>query len=171
MIKGKNLYLRPILKEDLVNLNKWKNDEETFKYLGGGFMPVSIDQQENWMDSMIDTLGSSKRFIICENNTTPLGMIGLYNINWIHRTCELGVYIGNKESKGKGHGKESCELIENFAKEYLNVRKVKLNVVLDNEAAILFWERLGYKKVGELEEERFIKGEYKNLIIMEKFLF
>lgn len=84
MIKGEKIYLRPIIKEDITFLNTWKNDEEIYKYLGGGFIPTSIDQQIKWMDSMIDTSGNNKRFIICEQTDKPVGMIGLYDINWIH---------------------------------------------------------------------------------------
>lgn len=171
MIKGAKVYLRPILKQDITFLNEWKNDEETYQYLGGGFMPISIDQQEKWMDSMIDTTGNNKRFIICDNENVPIGMVGLYNINWIHRTCEIGIYIANKSAQGKGYGKESCELIEQFAKEYLNLRKIKLNVVSDNESAINMWRSLGYEKVGEFKDERFIKGKYMNLALMEKFIY
>lgn len=170
MIKGEKVYLRPILKKDLIFLNEWKNDEETYRYLGGGFMPTSIDQQEKWLESMIYTTGNNKRFIICDSENTPIGMVGLYSINWIHRTCEIGIYIGNKNAKGKGLGKEACLLIEQFAREYVNLRKIKLNVVSNNEAALHLWESLGYKKVGVYKDERFIKGEYKDLILMEKFI-
>ena len=170
MIKGEKIYLRPILKTDIKHLNDWKNDEEVYKFLGGGFMPISIDQQEKWLDSIIDMNGNNKRFIICNKQDSPIGMVGLYDINWIHRTCEIGIYIGDKDSHGSGFGREACTLIEKFAKEYLNIRKIRLNVVFDNDTALKMWNALGYKKVGELIEERFIKGEYHNLVIMEKFI-
>ncbi|MBU3197385.1 GNAT family N-acetyltransferase [Clostridium algidicarnis] len=170
MIKGEKIYLRPILKSDLKHLNKWKNDEEIYRFLGGGFMPVSIDQQEKWLDSMIDLSGNNKRFIICDNQDLSIGMVGLYDINWVHRICEVGIYIGDKTSHGNGFGIEACNLIEGFARDYLNLRKIKLNVVSDNEAAFRMWNTLGYDKVGELVNERFINGEYHNLVIMEKFL-
>ena len=67
---------------------------------------------------MIDTTGNNKRFIICDCEFIPVGMVGLYDINWIHRTCEIGVYVGNKNVKGNGYGKEACKLIEQFANEY-----------------------------------------------------
>jgi diamine N-acetyltransferase len=170
MIRGVKTYLRPILKADLKFLNKWKNDEEVYRFLGGGFMPISIDQHEEWINSMIDMSGNNKRFIICDKQNTPIGMIGLYDINWIHRTCEIGIYIGEKSSHGKGYGKEACQLIEDFAKNHLNIRKIKLNVVIDNDVALKMWKALGYMKAGELINERFIKGRYYNLVIMEKFL-
>lgn len=170
MIKGEKIYLRPILKTDIKFLNEWKNDEDTYKFLGGGFMPTSIDQQEKWLESMIDTSGNNKRFIICDYQNTLIGMIGLYQINWIHRTCEIGVFIGDKKVKGKGYGKEACRVIEKFAKEYLNLRKIKLYVVYDNITALKMWESIGYRKVGQLKDERYIKGEYKDIVLMEKFL-
>lgn len=170
MIKGEKIYLRPIIKEDITFLNTWKNDEEVYKYLGGGFLPTSIDQQIKWLDSLIDTSGNNKRFIICEQRDKPVGMAGLYGINWIHRTSEIGIYVGDKNATGKGYGKEACILMENFARDYLNLRKIKLNVVGENNAALKMWESLGYKKIGEYIDERFIEGEYKNLVLMEKFL-
>jgi len=170
MIKGEKVYLRPIQKSDIIHLNHWKNDEETYMYLGGGFMPTSIDLQEKWLDSMIDTLGNNKRFIICDKDDLPIGMVGLYEINWVHRTSEIGIFIGNKVARGKGYGKEACLLIEKFAKEYLNLRKIKLSVVSDNIEALNMWQALGYKKVGEYVKERYIKGSYRNLILMEKFI-
>lgn len=170
MIMGERIYLRPIRREDIIYLNQWKNDEETYMYLAGGFMPTSIDQQEKWLDSLIDTSGNNKRFIICEKNDLSIGLVGLYNINWIHRTCEIGIFIGNKEARGKGYGKEACILIERFAREYVNLRKIKLSVVSDNIMALNMWRSLGYKKIGEYAKERFIKGSYRNLTLMEKFI-
>jgi RimJ/RimL family protein N-acetyltransferase len=170
MITGEKTYLRPILYNDVTVLNNWKNDEEVYKYLGGGFMPTSVDAQVKWMESIIDTSGNDKRFIICNKENIPIGMIGLYDINLIHRNCEIGVFIGESSFRGKGYGKEACQLIEKFAKDYLNLRKIKLNAVSENEAAIHMWQSLGYKKIGERIDERFIKGEFKSLVLMEKFI-
>lgn len=171
MISGCKVYLRPIEKKDLVILNKWKNDEKVFKNLGGGFMPMSIDQQSNWIDNLIDQTGNSKRFIICKKDTdSSMGMIGLYDINYINRTSEIGLYIGEISYQGRGFSKESALLLEGFAREYLNLRKLKLNVVEDNTSGLGLWKSLDYKEVGRYVEDRYIKGEYKDLVLMEKFL-
>ncbi|MDN6572470.1 MAG: GNAT family N-acetyltransferase [Staphylococcus equorum] len=170
MIEGEKIYLRPIENDDINKLNKWKNDAEVFKYLGGGFMPVSIIQQEKWLESMSDLTGKNKRFMICEENEKAIGMIGLYDINWIHRTCEIGIYLGEKEAWGKGYSKESYQLIESFAREYLNLRKIKLYVVSDNTNAVNMWNSLDFIVVGEHFKERFIEGKYRDVLIMEKFI-
>lgn len=171
MLFGKRIYLRPIEKKDLEILNKWKNDERTFKFLGGGFNPISIDQQSYWMESMIDLTGSNRRYLICELETNePLGIAGLYDINWIHRSSEVGLYIGNEEQRGKGYASESFEIVEKLASNYLNLRKFRLNVVKNNEDALKLWTNLNFIEVGKLNEERYIDGEYYDVIIMEKFI-
>ncbi|MDE7327293.1 MAG: GNAT family N-acetyltransferase [Lachnospiraceae bacterium] len=170
VMQGKRLRLRPIERKDLPKLNQWKNDEAVYKNLGGGFLPVSVDIQEKWMDSLMDTTGNNKRFIIGTNDGEAVGMVGLYNIAWVHRTCELGIFIGSADERGRGYGKEAYLLLEGFARRYLNLRKIKAYVVADNVAALRMYEKLQFCKVGEFLEERYVDGEYKSVMIMEKFI-
>ena len=169
-MKGKQIQLRPIERSDLHILNVWKNDEELYMYLGGGYQPLSETQQEKWMDSMTDMTGNNRRFMVTDSHENPIGMVGLYDISWIHRTCEIGAYIGDASARGKGYAGEACQMIESYAVEYLNLRKIKLKVVSDNTAAQRLWEKLGYKVVGEYKQERFIKGRYCDVRLMEKFI-
>ena len=168
-LQGEKINLRPIERTDLDFLNQWKNKEDVYMYLGGGFQPVSKDQQANWMDSMIDLTGNNRRFMIVQEGKT-VGMVGLYNIHWVHRTCEIGIVIGEDQARGKGAATEACRLIENYARNYLNLRKITLKAVTDNKKAVSMWHYLGYRNVGELQEERFINGNYCNLFLMEQFL-
>src|SRR5699024_8074250 len=138
-------------------------------YLGGGFQPISKDQQSNWLDSLIDLTGNNRRFIISENSK-PIGMIGLYSINWIHRTCEVGIYIGEKTKHGMGYGETAYKLIEKYAYNYLNLRKIKLFVVYENVKALNYWKKLGFENIGVLKNERYIDGQYHDLVIMDKTL-
>lgn len=169
MFEIDNIKLRPILRSDLTILNKWKNDEEIYKYLGGGFNPVSIDQQENWIDKLINIDNYNKRYII-EYDGVSVGMIGLYSINNIYQNCEIGIYIGEKNYHGKGIAAKSMLLLEDYARKYLNIRKIKCYVVLENKKAHELWKRIGFKDVGVLKEERFIDGKFMDVMIMEKFL-
>lgn len=170
VLAGDRVLLRPIERRDLEKLNKWKNDESIYQNLGGGFMPVSINIQEKWMDDMMDTTGNSKRFMIDMIQDGTIGMVGLYDINWIHRTCELGIFIGDINQQGKGYGREAYMLLEKFAYQYLNLRKIKVFVVADNAAAAKMYDRLGFAQAGELVDERYINGSYHSVLIMEKFL-
>lgn len=169
-MQGQKIRLRPIEKTDLQKLNKWKNDEQIYQFLGGGFQPVSIDQQDKWMDGLIDLTGNNRRFMIVDSFNCAVGMVGLYEINWIHRTCEIGIYIGEQEAHQKGYAEEAYKLLENYASQYLNLRKINLKAVSDNKAAISLWTKLGFAKIGEYHRERFINGTYHDLTLMEKFI-
>lgn len=166
---GELVSLRPIEKKDLEVLNRWKNKEEVYMFLGGGYHPISPDQQEKWLDSMIDQTGSNRRFMIIVNDRA-VGMVGLYDINWIHRTCEIGSFIGDTAARGKGYASEACTLLEQYAGNYLNLRKINLKVVTDNKKGVAMWSKLGYTIAGKLKQERYIKGQYRDLTLMEKFI-
>ncbi|RGS81320.1 GNAT family N-acetyltransferase [Coprococcus sp. AF21-14LB] len=169
-MRGEKVNLRPIEKRDLEKLNQWKNDKDVYQFLGGGYQPISIDQQEQWMNNLIDLTGDNKRFIITDKDQVAVGMVGLYGINWIHRTCEIGLYIGDKNVQKRGYASEAYRLLEKYAIEYLNLRKINLKVVSANTAAIFLWEKLGFEKIGEYHKERFIKGKYYDVTVMEKFI-
>ena len=166
MLKNNDVLLRPIRKDDIGNLNKWKNDYSIFKYLGGGFSPQSIDQQKLYLDKLISNTHEDKRFII-EVNNRAIGQVGLYSINWVNRNCELGIYIGEKDQWGKGYAKEACYILHNYAFNILGLNKIKLFVVEDNISAINMYKKLGYELVGIYKKERFIDGKYRNVCIME----
>lgn len=171
MIKGEKCILRPLVYDDVEILNQWNHDEEINKYLGGGFHPVSIDLQKKWMESMIDTsvFSTSKRYMICVDEK-PIGLVGLYSIHWIHRTAEIGIYIGEINNQGKGYATDAVSALTKYAKEYLNLRKLKLYVVEGNDKAISFWKKMKFVECGILYKERFIESEYKSLIIMERII-
>ena len=170
MLNYEEITLTPIEKEDLKILNKWKNDEDVFKYLGGGYRPTSISQQEKWIETLTENTLQNQRYIICNEKNEKVGFIGLYNISQVHRTASLGIYIGEKEEWGKGIASRAYMELENYAKKYLNLRKINLDVVEENVGATKMYEKLGFYVCGRYKEERFINGEYKNLLIMEKFI-
>lgn len=166
MMKSPNICLRPLLKKDVEKLNKWRNDYQIFKYLGGGYNPISKDQQESWMENMIDNTGNTKRFAIVKNETI-IGMIGIYDIDYINRNGNLGMYIGEKELWGQGYGSEALNLLIEFVFKVLNLYKIKLEVVANNTGAIELYKKNGFKIVGTMKDDRYINGKYLDVHIME----
>jgi|SRR5699024_3511731 len=168
MLSSNLIKLRPIQTKDLEKLNKWKNNYDISKNLGSGFQPISIDQQRNWMENMIDLTGNSRRFIIEESNGQAIGMVGLYNINFVNRNCDFGIYLGEKEYQGKGIGSTATRIIVDYAFNNLNLLKIKL-LVNQNNPAINMYKKLGFIDVGKLKKERFIEGAFIDVILMEKY--
>lgn len=177
MMKGRlnvmnNLFsIRPIEIKDGNYIYDWKKDPMVFKYLGGGYNPQSLYEVMDFMPQLSKQSTKNKRFMIVNSKTDePIGLVGLYSINHIHRTCEIGIYIGDRNFQGKGAATTAVEYVEKYAKNYLNLRKISLMVVSENESATKFWNKQGYSHVGTMNQERFIDGKYCDVEIREKFL-
>lgn len=163
--------IRPIELEDDNYIYAWKKDPMVFKYLGGGYNPQSLHEVKEFMPQLSKQSNRNKRFMIVNSKTDePIGLVGLYSINNTHRTCEIGIYIGNRNFQGQGAATIAVDFVEQYAKNYLNLRKITLSVVSENESAIRFWDKRGYSHVGTMKQERFIDGKYCDVQIREKFL-
>ena len=62
-----NIELKEVSLEDLEVMLKWRNDENVFRYLGGGYHPIDADKMREILNAMIkeNDLNTAKRYIIC----------------------------------------------------------------------------------------------------------
>jgi RimJ/RimL family protein N-acetyltransferase len=98
---------------------------------------------------------------ICDQESNKhIGNIKLDNFDWVSRTCELGVLIGEKDFWGKGIGSEVCKLTIKYAFEQLNIRKILLAVYAHNIGAIKVYEKLGFVNEGTLRQHIWSNGAY-----------
>src|SRR6202008_445968 len=69
------------------------------------------------------------RFVIYERATLrPIGTTGLGQINYMHRTAEFGIGIGEADCWGKGYGTEATRLVLDYAFNALGLHNVFLRV-------------------------------------------
>lgn len=169
-LQGENIFLRGIALEDATDRYlSWLNDPETTQGLASGRFPTSLDQLQSYIRQIIDD-PNSVMFAICDAVTGDhLGNIKLDRFDWVSRTCELGLLIGDKNSWGKGIGTEVCKLVTDYAFEQLNVRKVSLTVYSNNPNAIRLYEKIGFEKEGCLVKHVFEGGEFHDKLWMSLF--
>lgn len=163
------IILRPIEQEDLNYLVKWRNDEDIFSQLGGGYFPVSKTEMAQWMPNFCKNDKANVRFIIQMENK-PVGYISLTNINYINRNAELGIYLGEQNCRGKGIASQALKQLESFASNHLGLFKIKLLVNSKNTAAIRMYKKNDYEYVGTYQKERLINKEWLDVDIMEKVI-
>lgn len=87
-------------------------------------------------------------------------------IDWINSHAEMGVFIGERTSLGKGLGKEAVRLILKYTFEDLNLNKLYLKVARSNLQAIKVYESCGLKVEGEMREHFWKKGKFESAIMM-----
>jgi RimJ/RimL family protein N-acetyltransferase len=167
MLRGKNVLLRAIEREDLVLLHRYNNDLET-EVLGGGDPPMpqalarlQADYEGNWSKGGRD--GTS--FAI-EVEGQMIGQAALFQFDDVARTCAIGIAIGDKSFRGKGHGREVISLLLDYAFRHRNQNKVWLTVNGTNQQAIRAYRACGFVEEGRLRQHVWNNGAYIDFVYM-----
>jgi RimJ/RimL family protein N-acetyltransferase len=74
--------------------------------------------------------------------------------------------IGEKEYWSKGYGTDAIRTLMRFAFERMNLNRVELSTFDFNERAQACYRKCGFVEEGRRREDRYIDGEYHDLIVM-----
>jgi [ribosomal protein S5]-alanine N-acetyltransferase len=168
---GKNLYLRAHIHSDIdSNWHQWFNDSSVTKYMYKGVFPNTQEDQAAFLDEILSPSSKNNhlQLAILENETDRLiGVISLGKIDWVNRTAEIAIVIGQKDARSKHHGLEAMALCidHGFAKMNLNRIYAGQHIGLKpwKEALV---EKLGFVHEGTMREAIFSQGRYHNVVII-----
>ncbi|MFN3994964.1 MAG: GNAT family N-acetyltransferase [bacterium] len=163
MLKGKNVFLTPIERHNLVSFHQWLKELDNFFYFSEYFItPPTLDEIEIWYNSLINN-NKNKVFIINHNETkVSLGMIELSKIDWKNRNAYIGILIGSKNYRKRGFATESLKILINLAFQYWNLHKLYALIVDNNLPSIKLFEKMNFTKEAVLIQNYFVDNEYHN---------
>lgn len=169
---GKRIKLRPFQSNDYLITVNWRKDIELRKLGQFHVFPVTIENEKEWIEGILKSKTDKDVHLAIEiiDLNKLIGYFNLSKINWISRTASLGIIIADKESRGKGYGREIMELGLNYAGSILNLRKITLEVLETNEYAVRLYKSLKFIKEGFLKDHFFFNGTFHNVIIMSIIL-
>lgn len=163
---GKKCYLSPIDLDDAEQYAVWLNDQEVVEYTACSSSVISLSAEKE----ILAKLAKEHTYGIADLKTDKLlGNIGLMDINFLHRTAEVGLFIGEKSKWDKGYGSEALSLIVDYGFKVLNLHNIMLRVYSPNERAIKCYEKTGFKKAGVIRKG-FTKGLKKYDIVLMDIL-
>jgi RimJ/RimL family protein N-acetyltransferase len=164
-LEGNKVYLSPINTDDFEIYTKWINDLLTGAYLGNASVIYSLPAEKETLEGMAK---SGYHFaIILKDEDKLLGNCSFFNIKQIHRTAEVGLFLGEENYRGKGFGSEALELILCYGFKVLNLNNVMLKVYSFNERAIKAYGKIGFHQFGKRTSAYFLNGQYIDEIYME----
>jgi RimJ/RimL family protein N-acetyltransferase len=166
-IVGKKLYLRGLERADLAkNMFQWANDAEVTHYMFMGAKPNTMEALEGEFEALIKSEKDVVFAIVDKKTDTHIGNAGLYAINWISRSAEYRIIIGEKNFWSKGYGQETANLILRYGFDKLNLNKVWLGVNASNKAGAACYKGSGFREEGVLRQEIYRNGRYYDAIRM-----
>ena len=165
MLYGPRVTLRALTPDDYARMTEFKNDVE-FELLGGGDPPrprtlASVSDFFDGASKDKENLG----FAI-DVDGRFIGDIGLFRVNRIDSTAEVGIGIGDRDHWGKGYGREAMALILEYGFTMQNLRRIWLEVHATNERAVRSYRALGFVEEGRQREHVWSGGSYVDLLLM-----
>lgn len=162
---GEKIYLSPRNNEDAEKFTEWLNDFETTDYLGRSGILTTLAGEKQYLEENKNVEATFVIVTIEENKM--IGTVSLENIDKINRTATLGIFIGDKEYRGKGYGTEAIKLILEYGFKYMNLYNIKLDLMEFNSRALRCYEKCGFKEYGRRRKCKFINGKYYDSIEMD----
>lgn len=155
----------------------WFDDKEVTQYNSHGVFPHSKKSTEQFLKDI--ELGKILVWAItvCKighkdyEHTTPpkhkhgihIGNVSLQSINWINRSAELAIFIGEKDFHNKGIGKVACNVTLNHAFNVLNMSRVWTGTAATNIGMQKICLSLGLKREGTFKQGVFLNGRYEDV--------
>jgi RimJ/RimL family protein N-acetyltransferase len=153
LLKGKNVNLRIIEKEDLPLFTEWMNMPEFY----GEYNPLR-QMSRTETEKMLETPVELKPFIIEKKDGSKIGFIAHYNELW-GRQMEIG-YVLVPSERGKGYCSEALKIMVDYLFLSRDFVRIQAHTHVRNAASQKVLEKVGFKKEGTVRKGLFARGEY-----------
>lgn len=151
-ICGKKVVLRAPELRDAELLNKWANDADIWRVMGGWHFPYSSLSTEKWISGLNNDSLHGHRFCIDAGELGLIGTASLIDIDWKNRHAWHGMMLGDKDVRGKGLGLDTVMAVMRYAFDELGLVRLNGGMMETNARSIDFyikscgWEVEGRKK-------------------------
>lgn len=168
MIYGERIRLRAPEREDIPVFLEWFNDPEVTLTLFT-LLPLSRVEEENWFNEMIKSPAAEHPLTIEvkeKDGWKKIGNITFLKIDWIARSAEVGIAIGEKDYWNQGYGTEAMKLMLKHGFETLNLNRIYLQVYDFNQRGIRAYEKSGFVREGCMRQALHKQGKYHDILLM-----
>ena len=94
-----------------------------------------------------------------------IGICGLHAVDHYHQRADVGIRIG-KPYWGRGHGQDAVRTLVDYGFSQLNLVKISLQVLADDERAVGAYRKAGFIEEGRLRDHTWYDGMRRDELIM-----
>jgi RimJ/RimL family protein N-acetyltransferase len=166
-----NIYIKKLTVKDFQKVLKWKSDPQLSLEIMSQFNILGEEQVINWIISNSENLDQRLNGIYVQFEDDEIHCIGITRlmfIDWEAKTCEFGIYLGDRNYQGLGIGKKALELTIKQAFQDLELNKIYLKVNSNNVRAITLYENFKFITEG-IQKEHFLNpstDKYEDIVYM-----
>jgi ribosomal-protein-alanine N-acetyltransferase len=164
-LPGQNIYLRPLGEQDLgPRYLGWLNDEEVCRYNSHAIFPNTESRMRDYLRWAQETREAVILAIIWRETQTHIGNISLLDIEWIGRSANFAILIGDTDYWQKGVGSDAGLILVRYAFERLNLHRVYCATSADNLGMQGLARRLGMRMEGTRRQAAYKMGRYLDIV-------
>ncbi|GFK94856.1 Spermidine N(1)-acetyltransferase [Fundidesulfovibrio magnetotacticus] len=166
-LQGRDIFLRGVELSDVGERYRgWLNDPRVNRFLESRFVPRSLENIRDFVQSM-DGGETSILYAIClKEDGRHIGNIKLGPINHIHRFADVGLLIGEPDCWGKGIGSQAIGLVTDHAFLELNLNKLLAGCYAGNVGSMKAFQKVGYRQEAHFAKMRFSQGAYEDEYVL-----
>jgi RimJ/RimL family protein N-acetyltransferase len=169
ILRGQAVTLCPFDRRHAEQARAWANDPELARLLDRA-RPVADAEHERWFADLHSRVDAVYFALESRPEERHVGFIWLWSIDPRHRKAEVRIVIGAAEGLGRGLGSEALDLLANYARERLNLRRLYSYVLATNTRARRAFERAGFALEGQLRQDRWVDDRYVDVLLLGKIL-
>lgn len=152
VLQGKRISLRPMLLSERRKFFRWATHSDATDWWYGerygdeipGYEGFKLDWSEAYFD--LQKPGHGQCFIILFQGE-EVGQINYNPISRADRATEMDILIADKNFYGKGIGSDSIRLLSSYLFEALQVSRIRIEVIRQNERAYHAYQKAGFQWV------------------------
>lgn len=150
VLQGKRVSLRPMLLSERRKFFRWATHSDATEWWYGerygdeipGYEGFKLDWSEGYFDLQKPDQGQC--YVILFQGE-EVGQINYNPISRADRATEMDILISDKKFYGKGIGSDAIRLLSSYLFEELEVSRIRIEVVRQNERAFHAYQKAGYK--------------------------
>lgn len=164
-LEGKNIYLRGLEEADAQgNYKYWFNDKDVCGGNSHHRFPMAEESLKRYINGANNSSDRIILAIVDKLTDSHIGNISLQNINYINRSAEFAIIIGEKDYWDKSIGRDAATLIIEHGFNSLNLNRIYCGTYSNNLGMQNMALALGFVKEGILREADFKEGNYVDII-------
>ena len=165
MVRGEQVHLTRFDGSNAETVRGWLNDPAVNQWLLSGQIPVSREQEAAFyaLTESEWSAGTAYRFEIrVSEDDRLIGICGLDAVSLIHRTGEVGIFIGSLEHQNLGYGRDALVTLLRFGFDTLGLHRIGIKVNTENDRAVHLYSSVGFTEVGRERHVAFMRGRFRD---------
>ena len=156
---GRNgIELRPPTLDDHLQELEWLAQPEATRFWSPRHGNWTRERVEERFKKRVTDLTQVSWAVAYQGET--VGFTGIFDIDWIRRDGESGLFIGRHDLYGRGIASEAVRLRTRFAWSHLRLHRVHNWIALQNRGSRRANVKAGYTQVGLFEKSEYRSGAW-----------